>query len=328
MSLTGIGISMRSTQEIESGKNEPMHTASRSALGRRAAIEIEAGESVNVWQLWLALWEAKWIVIGTAVLFACGALAYSLLGTKWWRVEVLLAPVEEKHNAGFGGQLGGLAGLAGLAGLSIGGSASPEPLAILRSRDFSRSFIAEGDLIPVLFASDWDAERKTWKATDPRKVPDLHDAVKYFQEDVLGVTQDRQTKLVRLTIEWTDPEIAAEWAAALTERINTRMRTRAVDRAEENLAYLQAEFAKTDILPLREAIGRMMESEMQALMLARGSSEFAFRTLEPAVAPKLPIRPRPIIVVPLGTALGIIFGVALVVIRLLWRSKFVPSHSA
>jgi LPS O-antigen subunit length determinant protein (WzzB/FepE family) len=313
---------------MESGHNEPNTTVPGSTQERRPAIGTDADESVDIWQLARALWDAKWIVIGAAALFACAALAYSLLATKWWRVEVLLAPVEERRNAALDGQLGGLGGLASLAGLNIGGNASPEPLAILRSRDFSRGFIADNNLIPLLFAGEWDAERQAWKETDPRKVPDLHDAVKYFQEDILDVSQDRQTKLVKLTIEWTDPEVAAQWAAALTDRINLRMRARAVDRAEENLAYLRSEYTKTDILPLREAIGRMMESEMQSLMLARGSTEFAFRTLEPAVAPKLPVRPRAVILVPLGVALGIFVGVGLVVIRLLWHSNRMRSLSA
>jgi LPS O-antigen subunit length determinant protein (WzzB/FepE family) len=312
---------------MESGHNETTQTASRPHW-ERMAIASEAEEAVDVWSLARVLWHAKWTVIGVAALFAFGAFAYSLLATKWWRVEVLLAPVEPKQNAALGGQLGGLAGLAGLAGLNIGGSGSQEPLAILRSRDFSRSFISDNDLIPVLFASEWDAVRKTWKETDPQEVPDLHDAVKFFQESVLDVTQDRQTKLVKLTIEWTDPEMAAQWAAALSEHINTRMRTRAVDQAEKNIAYLQSEFAKTDILPLREAIGRMMESELQVLMLARGSTEYAFRTLEPAVAPKLPVRPRPMVLVLLGAALGVVVGVALVLIRLVWRNSLGPSSSA
>jgi len=318
---------MHTSEDMESGHSEPMRSDSRVALGRRRAIGSAAEESVDVWQLARALWDARWIVIGVAALFVCGALAYSLLATKWWRVEMVLAPVEEKQNIGFGSQLGALGGLAGLAGLNLGGTASQESLAILRSRDFSRSFIADNNLVPVLFASKWDAERQAWKETDPEKIPDLHDAVKYFQDDVLSVTQDRQTKLVKLTIDWTDPETAADWAAALTERINNRMRERAVERAGKNLAYLQSEFAKTDILPLREAIGRMMETEMQTLMLARGSTEFAFRTLEPAATPKRPVRPRPAILVLLGAASGIVIGIALVVIRLLWRSNIVPSSS-
>jgi len=304
-----------------------MQTASLAHMKRMAGGP-EADEAVDVWSLARVLWHAKWTVIGVAALFAFGSFAYSLLATKWWRVEVLLAPVEPKQNAGLGGQLGGLAGLAGLAGLNIGGSGSQEPLAILRSRDFSRSFISDNHLIPVLFASEWDAGRMSWKETDPQKVPDLHDAVKFFQESVLDVTQDRQTKLVKLTIEWTDPEVAAQWAAALTEHINTRMRTRAVNQAEKNIAYLQSEFAKTDILPLREAIGRMMESELQVLMMARGSTEYAFRTLEPAVAPKLPVRPRPIILVLLGAALGAVVGVALVLIRVSWPNSLKSSSSA
>jgi hypothetical protein len=52
--------------------------------------------------------------------------------------------------------------------------------------------------------------------------------------------------MVTLAIEWTQPEVAAEWANALVQRLNRRLRERALREAETNVAYLQAEMARTN----------------------------------------------------------------------------------
>jgi len=264
-----------------------------------------------------ALRNSKGIIAAVALLFAAGALAYALLATPWWRVEVLLAPADEKSMPAIGGQLGGL---AALAGVNLGGSgASVDALAILRSREFARDFIADNDLVPVLFANEWDPEQKAWLSSNPRKQRDVRDAVKKFHEDVLRVTQDRQTKIVTLTVEWTDPEVAARWAGELVQRINKRMRERALIRAEGNLRYLEAELGRTNVVTLQQSIGRIVENEMQTVMLARGNEDFAFRVLDGPIAPKYPVRPRRVFVVALATLIGGLLAALGVLASTAWR---------
>lgn len=256
---------------------------------------------------WQTLWKAKGVIAAVTLLFAVAATAYALLATPWWRVEVVLAPADEKMMPAIGGQLGGL---AALAGVNLGGSgASIDALAILRSREFARDFIADNDLVPVLFARDWDPERKAWKSSNPRRQRDVRDAVKKFHEDVLRVSQDRQTKIVTLRVDWTDPEMAAQWAGELVRRVNERMRERALRRAEGNLKYLEAELARTNVVTLQQSIGRIVENEMQTVMLARGNEDFAFRVLDGPVAPKYPVRPKRLFIVVLGTLVGALVGI-------------------
>src|SRR5690606_2767647 len=110
--------------------------------------------------------------------------------------------------------------------------------------------------------------------------------IRYFDDNVRSISEDDETGLVTLTVEWIDPEIAAEWANILVERLNERMRRRALLEAESNVGYLQEELAKTGVVTLQQSISRLLESELQKLMLARGNEEFAFRVIDRAQVPK------------------------------------------
>lgn len=262
-------------------------------------------DEIGLRQLWSILWRGKWIVFSTTVTFAMLSVAYALLATEWYRAETLLAPSEERATPSIGAQLGGL---AALAGVSVGGGRSAEPLAVLRSREFARDFVQDFGLLNVLFADDWDAGTSRWKAEDPEDWPDLRDAVRFFHEKIFKVQEDPQTRLVILAIEWTDPAVAANWANALAERVNSRLREQALVEAEANVAYLQGELAGTGVITLQQSVSRLLEGELQKLMLARGNEEFAFRIIDPATAPKYRVRPNRPAVAVIGTMLGAILG--------------------
>jgi LPS O-antigen subunit length determinant protein (WzzB/FepE family) len=255
------------------------------------------------------LWRGKWIVILTTIIFAVASVTYALLATEWYRAQALLAPANENTIPSIGGQLGGL---AMLAGVSVGGENSAEAVAILKSRQFASAFIEELDLLPVFFAADWDADRNQWLAEDSTKWPDLHDGIKYFHDHVLRVGENRTTGFVTLAIEWTDAETAALWTGLLVTRLNERLRERALREAESNVAFLQAELQNTNVIALQQAIGRMLESELQKLMLARGNEDFAFRTIDAPSAPKDRVRPNRAILSVVGTILGGMIGIFLV----------------
>ena len=210
-----------------------------------------------------------------------------------------------------GGQLGGL---AALAGVNVGEGNAVEALAVLQSREFARAFIEQYDLLPLFFADDWDADEKRWQVDDPADAPDIRDGVKFFHEDVLRVSEDRSSGLVTLAIEWIDPDIAAEWASTLVRRLNDRLRDRALQEAQTNVNYLQSQMVSTNLVTLQESIGRLLENELQQLMLAKGNEEFAFKILDPAVSPKQRVRPKRALIVILGTILGGLLGAFTVLI--------------
>jgi uncharacterized protein involved in exopolysaccharide biosynthesis len=267
---------------------------------------------IDLVDLWRTIWKGKWVIAGITAVFALASIAYALLAPQWYRAEVLLAPAEDQAAKGLAAQLGGL---ASLAGISMGDGGTAEPIAVLNSREFARAFIEDHELLTVLLADRWDDEAKRWKANDPKDWPDIRDAVKFFDENVRDVREDARTGLVTLSVEWRDPVVAAEWANILVKRLNDRMRERALAEAEANVTFLQREMGSTSLVSLQQSIGRLLEGELQKLMLARGNEEFAFRVIDKAEPPKRRSRPKRALLVILATVLGGMIATLAVVLR-------------
>lgn len=271
---------------------------------------------MDLLEIWNALWKGKWVILAVSALVTAAAATYAFTAEQWYRSEVLLSPAAQKSGQGFSGQLGGLGGLAALAGINIGSAAtSAEPLAVLKSREFARAFIEEQNLITVLLAKDWDAQARRWKATYSKRVPDIRDAVKYFDEHVRSVNEDKKTGLVTLSVEWTDAQLAAKWANLLADRLNERLRQRALADADANVKFLREELASTNVVTLQQSIGRLLESELEKLMVARGNQEFAYRVVDHAEVAKWRARPKRVQSISLGAIGGGMLGVFIVFAR-------------
>jgi uncharacterized protein involved in exopolysaccharide biosynthesis len=282
-----------------------------------------SSDEISLVELAGVLWKGRGLILGVTLLFASISLAYAVLATEWYQAEVLLAPAEEKTTAAFGGQLGGL---AALAGVSSGSAARFESLAVLQSRDLAREFIEEFDLLRVFFADRWDEATGSWTGDESKNGLEIRDAVSYFHANVLRVSQDRQSGLVTVSIQWTNPAIAVAWADAIVSRANAKLRERALREAETNVAYLEAELARTSVVALQQSIGRLLESELEKLMLARGNDEFAFRVVDAAAAARTPVRPKRVLIVLFGTLLGGIVAMFVVMLRHAFSSRDRSSH--
>ncbi|MEI2420246.1 hypothetical protein V6O07_08225, partial [Arthrospira platensis SPKY2] len=89
-----------------------------------------------------------------------------------------------------------------------------------------------------------------------------------------------------MIVEWTDADTAAAWATALVRRLNASLRNQAIQESETNIEFLRSELSQTNLVTLQQSIGRLLDSELQKLMLARGNEEFAVKVLDPAHVPK------------------------------------------
>jgi uncharacterized protein involved in exopolysaccharide biosynthesis len=266
-------------------------------------------DEIDLWQLWETVWSGRWLIIAITSLFAVGGVTYALVAQEWWRAEVVLAPADKK--GGMSGALSQLSGLASLAGVSVGGGGGNEPLAVLKSKDFARQFITEMNLMPVLLKD---------QKTEDGKAPDIRDALRIF-ETVRTVSDDKKTGLVTLGVRWKDAETAALWANELARRVNARLRAEALAEAERNVAYLQKEIAATSVVSLQQSMGRVLEGEMQKLMLARGNEEFAFKVIDKATPPKLRDAPKRALIAIVATLAGGFLGMLAVFLRQAWRSR-------
>jgi uncharacterized protein involved in exopolysaccharide biosynthesis len=259
------------------------------------------------------VWKRRWLVLACVLGAAVLAAAYALLATEWYTAEVVLTPAGAKSTQqGLSGQLEGLGLLAGLAGSlgGLGGARTAEPIGVLRSRDFARQFIDEHGLLHVLLADQWDASKGRWKESNPRRQPDIRDAIKYFDKDLLRVDEDKKTGLITVGVRWKDAAVAASWANMIVERLNDQMRARSLEEGEANVAYLRKVLAENDVVEVKLAISKLLETELQKVMVARGDKQYAFRIVDHADVPKWRSWPKRRVIVAIGILAGGLAGLA------------------
>jgi uncharacterized protein involved in exopolysaccharide biosynthesis len=262
-----------------------------------------------------ALLSAWKLLLIAALIGGVVAAAISLQMTKIYRAQAVVAPVTQ-GKPGAGGAIGNqLGGLAALAGIELGEAASrkEEFLATLSSDGFAREFIETEKLTPVLFDAQWDATAGKWRAGE--KPPTLASAVKKFNEDVRFVTENRRTGLVTLAVEWKSPELAAAWVNRMIEMVNERLRIQATQEADKSIEYLNRELTRASVVELRQAIYRLIETQVNNAMLANVQREYAFKVIDPAVAPELRIRPKRTLLTLGGLCVGLALGVVFVLTR-------------
>ena len=241
----------------------------------------------------------KRLVIGFAVILTALAGIAAVLLPKHYKAVIVISPVTQTQ--GGGGQLSGVGsmlsslggGLASLAGLAGNDSKRAESLAVLQSEALTEKYIQQNDLLPILFPKQWDANNKRWRVTDPASLPTLWKGNEFFKKNVRTILTDPKSGLVTMTISWTDAHIAAKWANDLVAITNDYLRKKAIDESERNIAFLNEQAAKTDIVTVKQAIYSILQSEINKEMLARGNDEYAFKILDPAVAPERPSTPPP-----------------------------------
>jgi len=251
------------------------------------------------------VWRRRWLVgIITAIAGAI-AVVIALLTDPVFRAQVVVTEVRE--NSGIGGAagslIGQLGGLASMAGLNVSGSDNDarSNQAVLKSRNLAEEFVRRNKLADEMF------RKSTIK-------PSLWKAVEAFRGGVITISDDIRQGKTTVSAEWTDPKLAASWANGYVELANEILRTRALAEATRNVTYLNDQLQKTTQVERQRMLYALMENENKTLMLANARMEFAFRVVDPAVAPEQRVRPARTLMVLTGGTLGFSLGVFIVIL--------------
>jgi uncharacterized protein involved in exopolysaccharide biosynthesis len=275
-------------------------------------------DEVSLRDTFAILWRRKWLVSGTTLAFGIAAGVASLLVPPSFVAITIVSPVSSTQGGGSMSGLGALAsqfgGLASLAGVAIPGDSKKfESLAVLQSEILTEKYIQDNNLLPIIFHSKWDDNQNKWKTSDPKKIPTLWDANAIFKKRIRTVSNDPKTGLATITITWTDPKLAAKWANDLVQRTNDQMRAKAIHDSEANLAYLNEQTLKTNEVAIRQGIYNLIQGEINKVMMAKGSEEYALRVVDPAIAPERRFSPQRGNWVLFGLLSGLIVSIFVVV---------------
>jgi uncharacterized protein involved in exopolysaccharide biosynthesis len=255
---------------------------------------------INVLTLMRVVWRYRYAVALVSIVSGLIAIAWALTATPIFRAEVVVTPVRDRNGFGsnsLSSQLGGLTSLAGI-NLPVGGPGE-EGLLVLTSRRLVEEFIKRNDVPPLL-------------AHGSQHPPTLWFAVRQFRASVIKIDEDKAKGITTVTVDWTDPIVAAKWANQFVDLANELMRTQAVDDATRNVAYLNSQIARTSVVELQRVMYNLVESETKTLMLASGRKEYALTVVDPAVPPEKRISPQRTLMVLTGLVLGAVLGSLLV----------------
>ncbi len=280
-------------------------------------LEPDSSEAeISLYDIWRVLDRYRGLLLSVMLLAGLLSALAAWLMTPLYRAEVLLVPVTGQDETDrYLSPLNDFGNLAALAGVNLNRrDGKNESIATLKSRKFGEQFIKDNELDRVLFADRWDEKQQRWSVTDEADRPTMWEAYAKFDKRVRHIREDRSTGLITLSIEWEDPDTAAQWANELVSSVNATLRQQAVEASNQAIAYLRVQLAQTSVVELQQVLHRLIEVEMKKIILANVNEAFAFKVIDPATAPEEPFRPKVLLMVTLSTVLGLMLGVVLVLI--------------
>ena len=103
---------------------------------------------------------------------------------------------------------------------------------------------------------------------------------------------------------------------------NRYLRDRAIEEAQRSIQYLNAELERVTTIEIRASIYRLMEKQVQDIMYANVLDEYAFKIIDPAIAPEIDnyVRPNRTIMAALSVVIGFILALCFAVVVAFKRS--------
>ncbi|MEH8175705.1 Wzz/FepE/Etk N-terminal domain-containing protein [Aeromonas veronii] len=296
-----------------------------------------AGEDeIDLRELLVALWRGKWWIVVSTLVGAVIAVIFAISLPNIYRSEALLAPSAEQQGGGLAAMAAQFGGLASLAGVNLSGGGGPDKTAIAveigKSRQFLSRFIRQHQLeVPLMAVTKadkvtgelvidenaYDVTSNKWvREVPPGKSvePTDWELVKKFL-DIASISKDAKSGLVTVAVEYYSPESAKQWVDWLVADLNEAMKLRDQTDATRNISYLKAQLEKTPVADMQKVFYQLIEDQTKTLMLTEVNQEYVFKTLDPAVVAEEKAKPKRALIAVLGTLLGGMLGVMIVLVR-------------
>ncbi|WP_028768720.1 Wzz/FepE/Etk N-terminal domain-containing protein [Shewanella fidelis] len=297
---------------------------------------------IDIREIFFAVWQGKWLVIGITAIFAIFSVIFALLQPNIYKSEVLLAPVGEEQAGGLSGLASQFGGLASIAGINVGNGGGVDKtqmaIEVLKSRQFVSQFIQKHNILADLIAAEtWDLTTNTLSYTEElydaklnvwtREVkkpfkpePSMQEAFKVFS-DVVSVNQFKETGMVTVSVEHVSPYVAQQWVVWLVEDINSVMKERDVSEAIKSSEFLNKQIALTNVADIRSILYKLIEEQAKTIMFAEVRDEYVFKTIDKAIVPEEKFKPSRALICILGTLIGCFLSIAFILIRYFSRKS-------
>ena len=254
-------------------------------------VEISSEEKeFSIKDIFMAIWTNRFLIIIFPLLVGSITAIYNLTLADVYRAEILLATSDSKTQSPSTAQ----SSLAAMAGISLpSGTDNKTLIAIetVKSKKFISEFLIRHDALPALMAPiSWNSKE------DILEVGEYHgsiqEATKQFKRIFYVEKLSQVQPFVLMTITHISSTQARDWLVYIVEDLNKSLSQRDVAEVKESIQYLEEQISNTNVSDLKELFYGMIESQTSKAMLAEVRSEYAFRVIDPAIAPEVKHSPH------------------------------------
>ena len=333
--------------ELES-KNIQLKTENAALATRNAQLEamaFDSEEEIDLKELWNVIWQGKWIIVGVTSIIAIASIIYTLSLSNEYKSTAILAPAAQSGSAGGLAKLAGqFGGLASLAGVNLGGGAGEDKTSIaielIKTWGFQEKFIEDqGIQAEVFAATGWNRITNELSYDNDLYNPDTNQWVREFDSSIgetaepsswelyeefskrVSVSQDKNSGLVNISVEFYSPYLAKHWTEELVKAINLHLKMQDRKEAQKSISFLKKQVESTNIAGMQSVFYQLIEEQTKKLMLAEVSEEYVFKTISEAKSSEKKSKPNRAIMIILTTLIGGFVSVVCLLVVVLLRKQ-------
>lgn len=295
-------------------------------------------DETNLLDYWQVIWKRRNMIGGIVVVSVFATIIISLFMTNIYQAKAVIMPVTSKDSGASGGGLTALVQqFGGLPGISMPGStAASEIVNLLKSNILREKVIQQYNLMPVLFYKRWDAKQRSWKKSgvnldpdyylahlsravtpmlsnstekkDP-DIPDTWDALRLLNE-IVKINQDVKQNTIAISVDLHDPDMAARIVEYFLVTLTNYMSGEAKRVAATNRKYLEGQLESTMDPFIKQKTYNMIAQQIETGMMAEVKENFAFKVIDPPLAPDKKIKPKRVQMVMLSLIVALFVGVS------------------
>lgn len=276
------------------------------------------------------IWRRRGTFVAGFVLPVILALVYLHVATYKYRADMSLAPPQTSSGGSAGASLGNLGGLAALAGVNVGSQGGGLNFQLYKEavyeRETAEKLAANPWLMQAIFDSEWYPLTRRWH--EPIGVvpsvkhviftilgmpdqgwrqPDAARLEEFIAKNV-SVSTNSKSPVMRLSIHHQDPYFAVRFLNAMHMAIDSELRLRLLSRTTQNISYLSAELARTQVAEHRQALATALGEQERLRMTANSTVAFAAEPFGAASATRLPETPNGPMVMMIAFVAGVAVG--------------------
>lgn len=278
-----------------------------------------SGQIFSLGRLWRDV-RTWYLLLGLFALASLGiALAYVELKEPVYTATAIVGPAD-KSDEPFGSGTGSLGGLGGIAKhLHAGGMLGQQGLdpafdeysALLTSNRLLDLLVRKDDILPEIFAGDWDSARARWKPhTGPVQTaiaslqrllnrpvkahPDQDDLEKYFQKN-LAVDPSLDTSFATVTLRFRSAEGAERLLGTILREADNIIRQDKRRDVAARIAYLNTALTHLTLADQKPELIDVLSQQEQEMMMIASDHLYASTLIDMPYAPRKPTSPKPTI---------------------------------